>query len=108
LLVIFLEVSVLNQTDFQFNFKIPFNCSKTIFQTIAKKIPTKLNNKGIFFMNNGINSKSIPTLLFSKIKIELPQKMLPTPTKGSFSKYPENILPKDKTLKAKPILLGNS
>jgi hypothetical protein len=44
----------------------------------------------------------------SRLKIAFPQKEVPIPTKASFKRNPENKLPTDNTLRAKPILLGNS
>jgi len=57
-----------------------------VFQTIAKLIPDKLKNKGIFLINKGINSKSEPELFIAEIYIAFPQNTEPKPTNASFKK----------------------
>lgn len=78
------------------------------YKNTAKNIPKKLNIKGVFFIIEGINSISMPTVELPDIYIELPQKVVPKPTKASLKQKPEKILPNAKTPKAKPILSGNS
>ena len=78
------------------------------FKTRAPEIPIKLKTKGNIFKLKGINSMSAKVQELDETQIELPQLLLPKPTKNTCSIKPESILPTDNINKEKAILYVNS
>jgi len=81
---------------------------KQLITKKANKAPTTVKIKGIFFNNALANSASIQIKCSKEIVTLFKKKGDPKPIIISLERKPQKILPKDRIIKGKAILIGAS